>query len=140
MAALPEGTPCWADAMCNDVEGAKGFYGDVFGWTFREMPTDHGGHTHQAYADGRAVRAVVPPMPGQEEQRPVRRAVLRDRPRDHPGRGTDDARRALSSVRPELGTADSRQPWAGLPVVPVSGPPARAWHDRCHAGTCCGRL
>lgn len=67
MAVLPEGTPCWADAMFRDVEGAKSFYGDVFGWTFRELPTDYGSYT-QAYADGRAVAAVVPPVPGQEER------------------------------------------------------------------------
>ncbi len=69
MAVQPEGTPCWADAMFRDVEGAKSFYGDVFGWTYREMPSDAGTYT-QAYADGRAVAALMPPMPlpGQEER------------------------------------------------------------------------
>ncbi|MFD8821331.1 VOC family protein [Streptomyces sp. NPDC059605] len=65
MAAQPEGTPCWADAMFPDVEAAKSFYGDVLGWTFGEAATEFGSYT-QAYADGRAVAAVVPPMPGQE--------------------------------------------------------------------------
>ncbi|MET9917483.1 VOC family protein, partial [Streptomyces sp. NPDC006435] len=65
MAAQPEGTPCWADAMFPDVEAAKSFYGDVLGWTFGEAATEFGNYT-QAYADGRAVAAVVPPMPGQE--------------------------------------------------------------------------
>ncbi|MBT2489584.1 VOC family protein [Streptomyces sp. ISL-96] len=67
MAALPEGTPCWADAMFTDVEGAKSFYGDVLGWTFGESATEYGNYT-QAYSDGKAVAAVVPPMPGQESQ------------------------------------------------------------------------
>ncbi|MGW0825352.1 VOC family protein [Streptomyces sp. NPDC002845] len=67
MAAFPEGSPCWADAMFSDVEGAKRFYGDVLGWTFGEASTDYGNYT-QAYADGKAVAAVVPPMPGQEGQ------------------------------------------------------------------------
>ncbi|MGW2182035.1 VOC family protein [Streptomyces sp. NPDC001732] len=65
MAAQPEGTPCWADAMFADVEAAKSFYGDVLGWTFGEAATEFGSYT-QAYADGKAVAAVVPPMPGQE--------------------------------------------------------------------------
>lgn len=65
MAALSEGTPCWADAMFSDVEGAKSFYGDVLGWTFGEAQSEYGNYT-QAYADGKAVAAVVPPMPGQE--------------------------------------------------------------------------
>ncbi|MEU0716988.1 VOC family protein [Streptomyces lavendulocolor] len=67
MAVQPEGTPCWADAMFTDVEGAKSFYGDVLGWTFGESSSEFGNYT-QAYADGKAVAAVVPPMPGGEEQ------------------------------------------------------------------------
>lgn len=65
MAARPEGTPCWVDAMFTDLEGAKSFYGDVLGWTFGESSSEYGNYT-QAYADGKAVAAVVPPMPGQE--------------------------------------------------------------------------
>ncbi|MET8543397.1 VOC family protein [Kitasatospora sp. NPDC004799] len=65
MAALPEGTPCWADATFTDLEGAKAFYGDVLGWTFGESSAEFGHYT-QAYADGKAVAAIVPPMPGTE--------------------------------------------------------------------------
>lgn len=67
MAVQPEGTPCWADAMFADVEGAKSFYGDVLGWTFGESSSEFGNYT-QAYADGKAAAAVVPPMPGAEGQ------------------------------------------------------------------------
>ncbi|MEU0970964.1 VOC family protein [Streptomyces sp. NPDC005917] len=67
MAVQPEGTPCWADAMFSDLEGAKHFYGEVLGWTFGESTSEYGNYT-QAYADGKAVAAVVPPMPGQEGQ------------------------------------------------------------------------
>jgi len=67
MAVQPEGTPCWTDAMFGDVEGAKSFYGDVLGWTFGESSSEYGNYT-QAYTDGKAVAAVVPPMPGQESQ------------------------------------------------------------------------
>ncbi|MFE0047812.1 VOC family protein [Streptomyces albireticuli] len=66
MAALSEGTPCWADAMFTDVEGAKSFYGDLLGWTFSESSAEFGNYT-QAYSDGKAVAAVVPPMPGQPD-------------------------------------------------------------------------
>lgn len=67
MAEYTEGMPCWADAMFSDVEGAKSFYGDVLGWTFGEASSEYGNYT-QAYADGKAVAAVVPPMTGQEGQ------------------------------------------------------------------------
>ncbi|MFJ1564185.1 VOC family protein [Streptomyces erythrochromogenes] len=63
MLEFPEGAPCWVDAMFRDVEGAKTFYGDVLGWTFGESSSEYGNYT-QAYSDGKAVAAVVPPMPG----------------------------------------------------------------------------
>ncbi|MGW7102695.1 VOC family protein [Streptomyces sp. NPDC054838] len=63
MTEYPEGAPCWVDAMFADVEGAKSFYGDVLGWTFGESSSEYGNYT-QAYSDGKAVAAVVPPMPG----------------------------------------------------------------------------
>ncbi|MEU5133650.1 VOC family protein [Streptomyces californicus] len=66
MAVQPEGTPCWADAMFVDVEGAKSFYGDVLGWTFGESASEFGDYT-QAFADGRAAAAVVPPMPSADD-------------------------------------------------------------------------
>lgn len=65
MAVQPEGTPCWADAMFADVEGAKSFYTDVLGWTFGESQAEFGYYT-QAYANGKAAAAVSPPMPGEE--------------------------------------------------------------------------
>jgi predicted enzyme related to lactoylglutathione lyase len=53
--------------MFSDLEGAKSFYGDVLGWTFAEASTEFGNYT-EAYANGKAVAAVVPPMPGAEDQ------------------------------------------------------------------------
>ncbi|MEE4541274.1 VOC family protein [Streptomyces sp. V4-01] len=67
MTEFPEGTPCWADAMFSDLEGAKSFYGEVLGWTFGESASEYGDYT-QAYSDGKAVAAIVPPMPGAEGQ------------------------------------------------------------------------
>ena len=63
MTEFPEGAPCWVDAMFKDVEGAKEFYSQVLGWTFGEASSDYGNYT-QAYSGGKAVAAVVPPMPG----------------------------------------------------------------------------
>lgn len=63
MAAQPEGTPCWADAMFPDVEAAKSFYGELFGWTFDVGSEEFGGYA-QARSGGKAVAAVSPQMPG----------------------------------------------------------------------------
>jgi predicted enzyme related to lactoylglutathione lyase len=65
MVVRAEGLPCWADAMFNDVEAAKSFYHEVLGWTFAEPDPRFGDYT-QAYADGKAVAAVSPTMPGME--------------------------------------------------------------------------
>ncbi|MBV2153004.1 VOC family protein [Kitasatospora sp. SUK 42] len=65
MAALPEGTPCWANATVTDLEGAKAFYGDVLGWTFGESSSEYGTYT-RAFSDGKAVAALVPPTPGRQ--------------------------------------------------------------------------
>jgi predicted enzyme related to lactoylglutathione lyase len=51
--------------MFTDVEAAKKFYGDVLGWTFGEASSEYGNYT-QAYSEGMAVAAVVPPMPGSD--------------------------------------------------------------------------
>ncbi|MGW6680092.1 VOC family protein [[Kitasatospora] papulosa] len=65
MAAESEGTPCWADGTFGDLEGAKRFYGELLGWTYGESMPEYGNYT-QAHADGRAVAALSPPVPGQE--------------------------------------------------------------------------
>lgn len=65
MAAEPQGTPCWADATFGDLEGAKRFYGEVLGWTYGDSLPEFGNYT-QAYVDGKAVAALMPPMPGQD--------------------------------------------------------------------------
>jgi len=51
--------------MFPDLDAAKRFYGDVLGWTFGGSVEEYGDYT-QAYADGKAVAALMPPMPGQE--------------------------------------------------------------------------
>ncbi|MDQ8705128.1 VOC family protein [Streptomyces sp. LHD-70] len=62
MTAFADGTPCWVDAMFPDVGAAQEFYGELLGWTFDESSPEFGGYT-QAYADGKAVAAVVPQLP-----------------------------------------------------------------------------
>jgi predicted enzyme related to lactoylglutathione lyase len=32
------GTPCWVDLSTSDLDGARAFYGAVFGWTVRHQP------------------------------------------------------------------------------------------------------
>ena len=38
----PDGVFSWIDLGTTDTEAAKAFYGDLFGWTFLDIPTDSG--------------------------------------------------------------------------------------------------
>lgn len=54
----PLGTPTWMDLTCHDLEAARRFYGDLFGWTFEDAgPQTH--HYHRASADGRPVAGLM---------------------------------------------------------------------------------
>jgi uncharacterized protein len=33
-----DGEPCWADVVADDMDGARRFYGALFGWTFADGP------------------------------------------------------------------------------------------------------
>ncbi|MFN7958451.1 MAG: VOC family protein [Holophagaceae bacterium] len=44
-ATLPAlGTFCWPELSTTDLEGARAFYGDLFGWKAREVPTAMGNY------------------------------------------------------------------------------------------------
>jgi predicted enzyme related to lactoylglutathione lyase len=40
----PVGAPCWIDIFTSDPEGARTFYGELFGWTSEEPNPDMGGY------------------------------------------------------------------------------------------------
>lgn len=41
----PTGVPTWLDLMVQDVERAKTFYGELFGWEFEDQGEDYGHYT-----------------------------------------------------------------------------------------------
>jgi uncharacterized protein len=57
------GTPSWVDLTTPDVEGAKRFYSELFGWTAEAAgdPSEAGGY-EQFYVGGRRVAGVGPVM------------------------------------------------------------------------------
>lgn len=48
------GAMCWNELATRDVEGAKTFYGGLFGWTFDKMPDTDGMEYYVIYNNGRA--------------------------------------------------------------------------------------
>lgn len=52
------GTFSWADLATNDAEGAKKFYGGLFGWTFDDMPSGPGMTYSMCKAGGEMAAAL----------------------------------------------------------------------------------
>ncbi len=52
------GRPTWLDLMTHDVEGAKAFYGKLFGWTFADQGESFG-HYHLIESNGSPVGGLM---------------------------------------------------------------------------------
>ena len=59
-----EGTPCWVDLMTTDLEAAKRFYGDLFGWEYIDTGEMGGGY-QLATKNGKLVAGIGQQMPDQ---------------------------------------------------------------------------
>lgn len=62
------GTPSWVDLASADVDAAKQFYGEVFGWDLHDTPTDQDGSYTLAMKDGKAVAGIMSQPPMMAEQ------------------------------------------------------------------------
>jgi predicted enzyme related to lactoylglutathione lyase len=58
----------WADLATTDVEGAKRFYGELFGWKFEDLPAGDAGTYTMARLGGKDVGGMSGMMPGMREQ------------------------------------------------------------------------
>lgn len=61
------GTPCWIDLGTTDAEGARAFYGKLFGWTFEDSGPEFG-HYNICLKDGAPVAGI---MQSQNPEQPV---------------------------------------------------------------------
>lgn len=61
----PAGTPAWVDLGVPDLEKARTFYGELFGWEFLVGPPETGFYSN-ALKDGETVAAVGGQMPGDD--------------------------------------------------------------------------
>jgi predicted enzyme related to lactoylglutathione lyase len=64
----PDGVFSWIDLGTTDTEGAKAFYGGLFGWTFQDIPTDSSTIYSMAQIDGYDVAGIGPLDSGMQEQ------------------------------------------------------------------------
>lgn len=54
----PAGSPAWIDLSTSDIEGAKEFYGALFGWTFEDRGEEFA-HYHYLLRDGAPVGGLM---------------------------------------------------------------------------------
>lgn len=60
MTSYAHGVPSWLDLATPDPEAAKSFYGDLFGWTYRDEATDRPGiHYTMARSQGRTSAGMM---------------------------------------------------------------------------------
>ncbi len=59
----PAGVPCWIEGLQPDVEAAKAFYGELFGWRFTGGPMPDGGRYNVGQLRGRDVAGIAPLPP-----------------------------------------------------------------------------
>ncbi len=64
----PDGVFSWIDLATTDTEGAKSFYGALFGWSFLDLPTDSGTIYSMAQIEGYNVAGLGPLDSGMQEQ------------------------------------------------------------------------
>src|SRR5882757_9971482 len=55
----PTGTPTWIDLGVPDIQRAREFYHDLFGWEYEEGPPETGGYTN-CLLRGLPVAAIAP--------------------------------------------------------------------------------
>src|SRR5829696_8552981 len=62
------GTISWADLATSDQDGAKQFYGALFGWQYDDQPIDENTTYSMAKLKGRAAAAISPQQPDEAAQ------------------------------------------------------------------------
>lgn len=60
------GEVCWTDLQTRDVEAAKSFYAEIFGWRYQDLPTPDGRSYAQAFLGDELVTVIAPQNPQQE--------------------------------------------------------------------------
>jgi predicted enzyme related to lactoylglutathione lyase len=64
--SYPPGTFSWVDLSTPDQDGAKKFYGELFGWEYEDNEAGPGVVYSMARVGGEYVAAISPPPPGDE--------------------------------------------------------------------------
>jgi uncharacterized protein len=126
-----QGTPCWVELMTTDPEAAKSFYGQLFGWTYDDMPMPQGPVYSMAVKDG-AVAAITaqPPDMAAQSLPPIWNTYL----------AVDDVDEVATQVEPAggkllLAPFDVMDAGRMAVVMDPTGAAVGLWQARGHIGT-----
>jgi uncharacterized protein len=59
------GAFCWNELVTPDVAKAKAFYGEVFGWSYKDVPMPGSGNYTLVQSEGKEIGGMFPKPPGQ---------------------------------------------------------------------------
>lgn len=62
-----QGTPSYVELVTPDQEGAKAFYGPLFGWELEDVPLGDAGYYVAVGKEGDSVAGISGPMPGMDD-------------------------------------------------------------------------
>jgi predicted enzyme related to lactoylglutathione lyase len=62
--ALTPGAFCWNELVAPDIGKAKAFYGEVLGWSFRDVPMPGSGNYTLVQSEGQELGGMFPKPPG----------------------------------------------------------------------------
>ncbi len=132
MTSYPHGVPSWTDLATPDPSASKAFYGALFGWEFRDDPTDQPGVDYtMATLDGRSAAGIMQlsPQMAASGMPPVWNSYV----------SVDDIEAAVARVEPAGGTV-LQPPMDVMDAgrMAVLADPAGAviclWEARAHIG------
>ena len=63
-----QGTPSWVDLQTSDLEGAKAFYGRLFGWSIEDSPMPDGGMYSMALKNGQTAAGMAVQSPSSQRE------------------------------------------------------------------------
>jgi predicted enzyme related to lactoylglutathione lyase len=121
-----EGTPSWVDLGTPELEAARRFYGDLFGWTY-ESAGEVAGHYTTCLRDGLSVAAMAPQQDAS------------DPPRWTTYFASDDADRTADRITEAggqvvMGPMDVFDQGRMLIAFDPAGAPFGVWQGKAHIG------
>jgi predicted enzyme related to lactoylglutathione lyase len=122
------GTPCWMDLMTSDLAGAQAFYGELFGWTFRDNGEEYGHYTIASKGE-EGVAGLMPKGPDDQATPDAWTVYL----------ATEDARATAEAITANGGTLFMEPmevgPMGTMAVAQdPSGAPFGIWQPGMHRG------